>query len=333
MSGRGRHHEGTALRPQAAAARDTNLPGSPQSRPRASHKNRPRASRSCPRAAGFALRPPRQSAVTQCRLASWRHGSRYPPQCHGGSLLPLCGQACRSLRCGHASLRRAHYEKQDGTRRHPRSGSGRGTRSQQPGCSPAVRLRRPGGSSHGSRRPCALTVHGGPGPSWYPSARHQRPAHGCCAPPGSSQAYGVRPQPRSGLSGGHRHRPRRADGPGRRHRQMPTVPGHSCQRAWRPSKPLGSRYLIPGSSASRIPRPRSSTSSFNTTQTSEEGRSTTSGATLFKHVRRRPTLPRGPPRSTIGAEGLNFRVRNGTGCFPFAITAETLLRCHQQWPC
>ena len=46
-----------------------------------------------------------------------------------------------------------------------------------------------------------------------------------------------------------------------------------------------------------------------------------------KDVRRRPTLPRGPPRSTIGAEGLNFRVRNGTGCFPFAITTETLWRC------
>jgi hypothetical protein len=44
-------------------------------------------------------------------------------------------------------------------------------------------------------------------------------------------------------------------------------------------------------------------------------------------VRRRPTLPRGPPRSTIGAEGLNFRVRNGTGCFPFAMATETLWRC------
>ena len=65
------------------------------------------------------------------------------------------------------------------------------------------------------------------------------------------------------------------------------------------------------------------------TQTNEEGRSTSSGATLFTYVRQRPTLPRGPPRSTIGAEGLNFRVRNGTGCFPFAITAETLLRCHR----
>ena len=47
----------------------------------------------------------------------------------------------------------------------------------------------------------------------------------------------------------------------------------------------------------------------------------------MKNVRRRPTLPRSHPRSTIGAEGLSFRVRNGTGRFPFAMTAETLLRC------
>src|ERR1022692_4155614 len=46
-----------------------------------------------------------------------------------------------------------------------------------------------------------------------------------------------------------------------------------------------------------------------------------------EHVRRRPTLPRSLPRSTIGAEGLNFRVRNGTGCFPFAMATETLWRC------
>ena len=40
--------------------------------------------------------------------------------------------------------------------------------------------------------------------------------------------------------------------------------------------------------------------------------------------RRRPTLPRGLPRSTIGAEGLNCRVRNGNGCGPFAkITGKT----------
>jgi hypothetical protein len=42
--------------------------------------------------------------------------------------------------------------------------------------------------------------------------------------------------------------------------------------------------------------------------------------------RRRPTLPRGLPRSTIGAEGLNCRVRNGNGCGPFArITGKTSL--------
>ena len=43
--------------------------------------------------------------------------------------------------------------------------------------------------------------------------------------------------------------------------------------------------------------------------------------------RRCPALPRGLPRSTIGAEGLNFRVRDGTGCFPFAMAAATLWRC------
>ena len=46
-------------------------------------------------------------------------------------------------------------------------------------------------------------------------------------------------------------------------------------------------------------------------------------------VRRRPTLPPSPPGSTIGAEGLNFRVRNGAGCFPFAMATETLWRCQE----
>src|SRR5260370_26644568 len=47
-------------------------------------------------------------------------------------------------------------------------------------------------------------------------------------------------------------------------------------------------------------------------------------------VRRRPTLPPSPPGSTIGAEGLNFRVRNGAGCFPFAMATETLWRCQER---
>ena len=46
-----------------------------------------------------------------------------------------------------------------------------------------------------------------------------------------------------------------------------------------------------------------------------------------KYVRLRPTLPHRHQCSTIGAEGLSFRVRNGTGRFPLAMTAETLWRC------
>src|SRR6476659_3195177 len=45
---------------------------------------------------------------------------------------------------------------------------------------------------------------------------------------------------------------------------------------------------------------------------------------LSKIVRRCPTLPQGPPCSTIGAERLSFRVRNVTGRFPHAMTTETL---------
>ena len=38
-----------------------------------------------------------------------------------------------------------------------------------------------------------------------------------------------------------------------------------------------------------------------------------------KKSRQRPTLPREMSRSTIGAERLNDRVRDGIGCFPFAM--------------
>ena len=46
---------------------------------------------------------------------------------------------------------------------------------------------------------------------------------------------------------------------------------------------------------------------------------------IVNGVRRCPTLPQGPPCSTIGAESLSFRVRNVTGRFPLAMAAETLL--------
>ena len=48
-------------------------------------------------------------------------------------------------------------------------------------------------------------------------------------------------------------------------------------------------------------------------------------------VRRCPTLPHPPGCSTIGAVGLSFRVRNGTGRFPHAMTAVTLLPVPSPW--
>ena len=50
----------------------------------------------------------------------------------------------------------------------------------------------------------------------------------------------------------------------------------------------------------------------------------------LKGVRRCPTLPQGPPCSTIGAESLSFRVRNVTGRFPLAMAAETFTTHQQQ---
>src|SRR5690606_25248331 len=49
---------------------------------------------------------------------------------------------------------------------------------------------------------------------------------------------------------------------------------------------------------------------------------TTRTARTTKRCRRRPTLPRPLGRSTIGAVGLNDRVRNGNGCGPYALVAS-----------
>src|SRR5215217_3347766 len=43
-----------------------------------------------------------------------------------------------------------------------------------------------------------------------------------------------------------------------------------------------------------------------------------------QRCRRRPTLPRPLGRSTIGAAGLNGRVRDGNGCGPCALVASEM---------
>ena len=52
----------------------------------------------------------------------------------------------------------------------------------------------------------------------------------------------------------------------------------------------------------------------------------------IKNFRRRPTLPLSFPSSTIGAKELNFRVRDGNGCFLLAIATEKasfFLQCNK----
>src|SRR3954451_15212512 len=45
---------------------------------------------------------------------------------------------------------------------------------------------------------------------------------------------------------------------------------------------------------------------------------------VLQRCRRRPTLPRSRERSTIGAVGLNDRVRNGNECGPYALVASDM---------
>ena len=51
----------------------------------------------------------------------------------------------------------------------------------------------------------------------------------------------------------------------------------------------------------------------------------TSDGAFCIYSRRRPTLPHSYPCSTIGPEGLNFRVRDGNGCDPLGIATEKSL--------
>ena len=159
-------------------------------------------------------------------------------------------------------------------------------------------------------RPRSEPLAGLPGRPRPPQPR--RPAPSCWAAPScwpAPSCWAARnrvPGQRRGLSGRglRRHARTHRRGLSRRHGAATGPP---------------SRFHLPGLSAGPTP------SQHAGSQQKTGGRF--SEAAPSEVVRRRPTLPRGPPRSTIGAEGLNFRVRNGTGCFPFAMATETLWRC------
>jgi hypothetical protein len=140
--------------------------------------------------------------------------------------------------------------------------------------SPAEPMRR-GGAPTLARRPWpALETHDG-----YPGRQRRpcRPGVRPCGRPGVRPCGrpGSRPATRSHCA--TRSRRGRRSYPWSWTRATPRCPW-SLSRA----TSSGSRCSHPASWGSRVPQPRSPTSSLNTTQTSEEGRSTISGATLFK---------------------------------------------------
>ena len=61
---------------------------------------------------------------------------------------------------------------------------------------------------------------------------------------------------------------------------------------------------------------------FHQARSIKKARSFSKAPGFYEKFRRRPTLPHRTPCSTIGAEELNFRVRDGNGCFLFAIATE-----------
>ena len=151
----------------------------------------------------------------------------------------------------------------------------------------------------GYRRPADRGLHGE-----YRDRRRGRHRHNLHDGPARRPRAG----PEGCQYGGSGERPR--DGPGRclnagpgwsprvhlgGHHGTRSGRGHR-RRPWSSSRAASadSRRSHPGLSASPVPQPRSPTSSLNTTQTSEEGRSTISGATLFKTC---PAASYSPTRS------------------------------------
>ncbi|MEA2827946.1 MAG: hypothetical protein QOG43_2385, partial [Actinomycetota bacterium] len=139
-------------------------------------------------------------------------------------------------------------------------------------------------------------------------SRHSTPRH----PLGRRAHVPLRTDGATGWPGGAAHRRRRTQVASGARRQD----GDERQpwfADYRPPTPIPDAHSNPGRPLqSRTPKPGR-----------EEG--SPGGEPTSKKFRRRPTLPGGLPPSTIGAGGLNFRVRHGNGCNSTAIATGNLL--------
>jgi hypothetical protein len=162
----------------------------------------------------------------------------------------------------------------------------------------------------------------GPALRWTcrPAPGHRRPAPSASGrpigPPADPRAR-ARPEPVATRTiPGLRHCPCRPRVAG--HRCVDHLPGHGARGRrhgdwWVPWR---SGYLCPDEHQRDLMR--------------DEGRP--GGRPSSREIRRRPTLPGSLLPSTIGAGGLNFRVRYGNGCDPSAMATETCCQLRSARP-
>ncbi len=259
-------------------------------------------------------------------------GSGGPPaSCRHASLAVRQGSACHrghhiraSPNGGHCRAHRTHCRQCRGPPTRDRS-PGRGTACRWP--SARDHLAAPSRQRHAS----------GQTPDGSPAGRGHEPdrraADHCAAD--SHLAPGPRAiRPRPGMDRRYaRPRPRRdpRSRPRRRRGHRPRRGGHRRRHDRQPSRASCLPSVYPPALAG-VGRRRAPRSPPDPAQHKNTLRAITRNGNgpQREDVRRRPTLPPSPPGSTIGAEGLNFRVRNGAGCFPFAMATETLWRCQER---
>ena len=106
----------------------------------------------------------------------------------------------------------------------------------------------------------------------------------------------------------------------------------TCAVTSPPSQPIDigiSRYRSMSRSPTPLSRPAESTDGLfdrRRLHSRKTAKTPPEGGVFTLEIRRRPTLPGGLPPSTIGAGGLNFRVRNGNGCGPTAMATEIFVK-------
>ncbi len=223
----------------------------------------------------------------------------------------------------------------DGCRRH-----GREQPPDPAGCPRSARHRDGGHASsrsHGHRfradrpgHPAGAPPVGRPGHHAVPTFRLPRDGRPCRSPSPRRRAD---PLDRSGRLRHRRHgvRLRHPSGPLRPRGDPAGRPGSGALGRRRPDRPGGHALLVlvgemscrRGYLGAAGGTPASATDGMPETH-EDGGRSHWLRPPSRMVVRRRPTLPPRLQGSTIGAERLSFRVRNGSGRFPLAMAAVTL---------